>query len=112
MQTVNLLKSAEVANVDQKQTLLILPVDYMKRFTPQHAVTFQELDRESLLITMVGPHERAYNKPYKLVANHGSYHTSVPRTWLRNVGARKGDRLDIFSTIHPDHLIVKLRKMI
>jgi hypothetical protein len=112
VQTVKLLKTAECANVDRQQTLLILPLDYVKRFTPQHAVTFQELDRESLLISMVGPHERAFNKPYKLVENNGSFHTSVPRSWLRNTAARKGDRLDIYSTPDPDRLILKLRKMV
>ena len=112
VQTVSLLKSAEVANVDQKQTLVVLPSDFLKRFTPQHSVTYRTLDRESLLISMVGPHERAYDKPYKLVENNGCWHTSVPRRWLRDVGARKGDRLDIYSTPNPDHLIVKIRKMI
>ena len=112
MQTVSLLKSAEVSNVDQKQTLLVLPADFVKQFTPQHVVTYKELDRTTLLISMVGPHERAYDKPYKLVENNGSFHTSVPRAWLRNTGARKGDRLDIYSTLNPGHLIVKLRKVI
>ena len=112
VQAVNLLKTSEVANVDQKQTLLVLPHDYVKRFTPQHSVTFQEIDRLTLLISMVGPHERAYNKPYKLVENNGCYHTSVPRSWLRNTGARKGDRIDIYSTPNPDQLLVRLRKVI
>lgn len=112
MQTVTLLKTVEVSNVDQKQTLLVLPADYVKRFTPQHVVTYKELERLKLLISMVGPHERAYEKPYKLVENNGSWHASVPRAWLRNTGARKGDRLDIFSTSDPDHLIVQFRKTI
>ena len=109
---VKLLKTAEVQNVDRQQTLLVLPADYMKRFTPQHSAVFKELDRETLLLSMVGPHERAYDKPYKLVENNGCFHVSVPRRWLRNIGARQGDRLDIHSTTTPDCLVVKFRKTI
>jgi hypothetical protein len=110
VQPVNLLKTSDVANVDQKQTLLVLPMDFVKRFQDLHAVSYQELPGSSLLLSMVGKTERAHNKAYKLVKNNGSWHASVPRVWLRNVGARKGDRLNIYSTLNPDLLLVQLDK--
>ncbi len=110
MQPVKLLKSTPIANVDKKQTLLILPIDYMRRFSTRHAVTFQELDRTTLLVQMVAPHERAYNRPYKLVTCSGSSWVSIPMAWLRNVAARVGDRLDLYSTADPGLLLLKFRK--
>jgi hypothetical protein len=112
VQPLKLIKTVTVENVDQKQTLVILPHGYMLQFSPEHKVSFKELDRGSTLLTLVGPTERAYSKLYRLVPNNGSYQVSVPRGWLRNIGARHGDLLDIYTTAHPGHLVAKLRKMI
>ena len=109
---MQLLKTVPVANMDRKQTLLVLPPTFVRGVGVGHVVSYQELDRESVALTLSGPHDRVYNRSYKVVPNNGSWHTSVPRTWLRNVGAREGDRLDVYSTTDPTCLIVKLRKMI
>lgn len=109
MQTLTLLKTSTVDNVDRKQTLLVLPATYIQQFSPNHGVTFQEIAQNALMVQMVGPHEQAFNKVYRLVTHHGSGWVSVPRRWLRNVGAREGDRLDVYSTIDPKILVVKHR---
>jgi hypothetical protein len=114
LNTVFLLKTVQVKNVDRQQTFMILPLQFAKAVgvISGWVAEFQQLDRESMLLTLLGPHDRAYNRTYKVVENNGSWHTSVPRTWLRNCGAREGDRLDVYSTTEPNRLIVKLRKMI
>ena len=89
MQQISLLKTSVVANVDKKQTLLILPADYVKRFSAQHSVSFQEMERGAMIVSMVAPHERAYNKPYKLVENNGSFHTSIPRSSRSSIAATR-----------------------
>jgi hypothetical protein len=112
VQAISLVKTVEVAHPDRKQTLLILPQDYVKRGSPDHVVQFKTLDRTNMLMSLLGPHDRAYDKTYRLVENNGSWHVSIPRAWLRNIGARHGDRIDVFTTSDPAFLVLQLRKVI
>lgn len=109
VQPLRLLKTIEIQDVDKQQTLLIFPADYVSRFTLQHVVTFEELAPDAMLVRMVGLHAQAFARPYKLVTCKGAVWCSVPRVWLRNVAAREGDRIDLFSTADPDVLVVKYR---
>lgn len=99
----------EVADIDSQQTLLVLPIGFLKQFTPEHKATFQELASDMLLLSMVGPDETADNKAYKLVPAHGSFWVSVPRPWLRNVGAEKGDQVFLYASDNPRELLVHFR---
>ena len=110
MQVGSLIKTIRISNVDLKQTLLILPPKFLKQFTVEHCATFQELGVDRLGLTMVAKGERALNRPYKLVRSKGATWVSVPRNWLRNIGARTGDALDLFETENPEYLIVQYRK--
>lgn len=111
MHQLRLIKTIEVENVDARQTLLIFPIDFMRRHSTKHMATFQELGPDSLLVRLTGPDQPLLFKGYKLVTSNQASWASIPRPWLRNVGARIGDRLDLFTTTDPDALLLKLRKV-
>lgn len=110
MQPLRILKSVEIQDVSRQQTLLILPADFIKRFSEDHSVTFAELNLHTLLLKVIAPNARSLGKTYKTVRHQGSTQVSVPRWWLRNIGARHGDRIDLYSTIDPDVLLLKFRR--
>jgi hypothetical protein len=111
MTPIQIIKSIDVSNVDEKQTLLIFPIDFMRRHSPKHLATFQEVGLDTLVVRMVGPHEALVNRGYKLVTSKGASWASIPRAWLRNMGARVGDKLDLFTTADPSSLVLKHRKL-
>jgi hypothetical protein len=111
MQPLQILKSIDVQNADGRQTLLIFPVDFMRRHSVKHLATFQEVGLDTLVVRLVGPHEALVNRGYKLVTSHGANWASIPRAWLRNLGARVGDKLDLFTTADPSSLVLKFRKL-
>lgn len=110
MQAVALLKTIEVENSDVRQTLLILPAAYLKQFPSHYKATFRELTMDSLLLSMVSPQDVSAVKSYRLVTSRGSSWTSVPRSWLQNIGARPGDRLEIWATADPTRLLIFFRR--
>lgn len=111
MQPIHLIKTIAVENVDARQTLLIFPAGFMRRHSPKHMATFQELGPDTLLVRLTGPDQPLLFKGYKLVTSHEASWTSIPRPWLRNNGARTGDRLDLFTTADPTALLLKLRQI-
>jgi hypothetical protein len=98
-----------VENVDVRQTLLIFPIDFMRRHSPKHVAQFQELGDGQLLVRLIAPGEPLMNKAYKLVTSHEASWASIPRTWLRNQGARAGDKLDLFTLPDPYTLLLRFR---
>ena len=109
MQALGLLKEVDVAPEGQ-QTLLILPAPFLKQFSPQHGVVFDEISMDILKLTMVDPGEPTAAKVYKLVSSRGSSWVSLPRPWLSNIGARPGDVVALFATADPNTLLVMWRK--
>lgn len=109
MQSLRLIKTISVENVDERQTLLIFPADFMRLHSTKHVAQFQEVGADQLLVRLVGPGERLLFKGYKLVTSHEASWASIPRGWLRNVGARVGDKLDLFSTPDPGTLVLRFR---
>jgi hypothetical protein len=107
---LRLIKSIEVEDTDIRQTLLIFPVTFMALHSPQHIAQFQELGGGQMLVRLAGPTEALLFKSYKLVTSHSATWSSIPRAWLRNQGARKGDWLDIFTTPDPRTLMIQFRK--
>lgn len=110
MQTLKLLKTIEVENVDERQTLLIFPIDFMRRHSTKHVAQFQEVGDGQLLVRLVGPGEQLLFKGYKLVTSNEASWASIPRSFLRNVGARKGDKLDLFALPDMYTLLLRFRK--
>jgi hypothetical protein len=130
--TVNSLtreKSLELDDLDRKQPLLVLPPSYVKQFpgpkkvvkktptrTQQKEVhpfvaEYAELDTDMLELTLVDPKLPPQNRRYAIVVHHGSTWVSVPRTWLRDLQASKGDFVDVFSDpAQPNKLFLKFRK--
>lgn len=111
VQPLRLIKSIDVENIDARQTLLIFPVDFMRRHSPKHVATFQELSHDTLLVRLVGPDQPLLFRGYKLVTSHKASWASIPRPWLRNLGARVGDKLDLFTTTDPDALLLAFRRI-
>jgi hypothetical protein len=111
LQPIRIIKSIDVQNADGRQTLLIFPIDFMRRHGLTHLATFQEIGLDTLVVRLVGPHEALVNRGYKLVTSKGAVWTSIPRAWLRNLGSRAGDKLDLFTTADPSSLVLKFRKL-
>lgn len=110
MQSLKLIKSIEVEDSDVRQTLLIFPVSFMALHQPNSVAQFQELGGGQMLVRLAGPTEALLFKGYKLVTSNKATWASIPRQWLRNQGARKGDWLDLFSTPDPRTLLLQYRK--
>lgn len=110
MQAGRLLKSISVSDSDRKQTLLILPIVFLRQFPAAQCASYQELENGLLRVDICQQGEVPSNRGYKLVTSEGATWASVPRQWLRNMGAVPGDLLDVFETDDPTKLIVKFRK--
>ncbi len=106
----SLIKTIDVENVDERQTLLIFPIAFMRRHSIKHVAQFQEIGDGQLLVRLIAPGEQLLFKGYKLVTSNQASWASVPRSFLRNVGARKGDKLDLFSLPDPYTLLLRYRK--
>jgi hypothetical protein len=104
------IKTIAVEDVDRQQTLLIFPVDYVRRFQKPAVATFQEIARDAVAVRLAGAGERVFFKPYKLVTSHEATWASIPRPWLRNIGARVGDLLDLWTTDDPGTLLLQYRR--
>jgi hypothetical protein len=108
-QPLRLIKTIDVENVDVRQTLLILPAAFMKLHVAGCVAQFQEIGNNQVLVRLLGPGERLLFKAYKLVTSHEASWTSIPRGWLRNIGARQGDKLDLYETPDPKTLLLRYR---
>ena len=114
VQVGTLLKTIRVDDVDRKQTLLILPTAFLRQFTAAHCASFQELCQGALRLDISEQGERPQNRPYRFVTpKKGGTWVSVPRQWLRNMGARPGDFLDVFEDpADKRKLIVQYRRTV
>ena len=105
------IKTISVEDVDRRQTLLIFPVEFIRRSQAKPTVaTFQELSRDTLAVKLAGAGERLFNRGYKLVVCKQATWTSIPPPWLRNIGARAGDVLDLWETEDPSILLLQYRR--
>lgn len=110
MQQGRYIKTIEVEDMDRQQTLLIFPVDFVRKFQRPAVATFQELSGDELAVRLAGEGERIFYKPYKLVTSKEATWASIPRPWLRNIGARAGDKLDLWTTDDPGTLLLQYRR--
>jgi hypothetical protein len=105
-----LIKSIAVENVELRQTLLIFPVDFLRHQGPKHMAQFQELAFGEMAVSLVANGEPLSFRGYKLVTSKEATWASIPRKWLRDVGARVGDDLDLYTTDDPSVLFIRYRK--
>lgn len=108
---VRLHKNIKVVDPESgKQTLLVLPPQFVAQAGRGYAAEFWELDELRLLLFLIDP-KKAQNPTYKLVDGHRVTQVSIPRPWLRDRSAKSSDLLEIYEdTAQPDRLLIRLRR--
>jgi hydrogenase maturation factor len=88
------IQCTTIPDPDTKQPTVFLPVSVIKGVPKSYMAEWEEVDVTLLRLTFRDPKTMAMNKRYRIVRNNtGACWTSVPRSWLRNIGARQGDEL-------------------
>lgn len=104
---VHLLKSIAIVAVEGRQTLILIPAAFVKRFPKNYVGEYFELDVDRLLLRLVDP-DAAQNTPYTVVRHHGSAQLSIPRFWLKDRAAVPGDAVEVWEdSAQPDRLLVR-----
>jgi hypothetical protein len=85
------------ADVDHKQQLMHLPMDFVRRYPPSYEAEFKPIPNGLLSLRIVDPRSTAMVKRYRVIRHHGGAWVSVPRPWLRDRSARDGDEIELLA---------------
>jgi hypothetical protein len=105
-------RTLAMESVDSKQQLMMLPLDYVRRYPDSYEAEFKELRGGVLQLHIVDPRSPQRAKRYRVVRHHGSAWVSVPRPWLRDRSARDGDEVELLASADPDAMYFRfIRKV-
>jgi hypothetical protein len=82
-----------------KQPLLYFPSEFIEKYASAFwVVDYRNVGVRSLELRVVDPKSTRPSsifKFFKIVRHNGAVWTSVPKNWLRDIGANAGDRLEV-----------------
>jgi len=107
---VTLLKTVRVIDpTTPRQTIAVLPAEFMKRHQTGYALEIHQPTMTTLLFLLVPKSNFQQGHRYDLVRHDGSTRVSVPRQFLQNSVFSDEAKLEIWeSTDHPDRLLFRV----
>jgi hypothetical protein len=97
-------------DVESKQQLMHLPLDFVRRYPESYEAEFKDVRGGLLVMRIVDPRSPQKAKRYRVVRHHGGAWVSIPRPWLRDRSARDGDEVELLASNEPDVFYIRLNK--
>lgn len=91
---MQVITTLQVDSLDT-QPLLYFPADWLANFPANHVGQFRQISTKEMELELVDPKSPARAKRYKIVRHNGGAWVSIPKPWLRDQSAKKGDTIRI-----------------